>query len=568
MNLQKNQIINLNITSMTAEGSGVGKTEEGIAVFVPQSAVGDELKVRILKVKKTYAFGKIEEIITPSKDRKTPDCPYFNQCGGCVYRHITYDAEKAIKEQKVKDAVSRIGGIDESLVKPLLCSENSVRYRNKAQFPAGVNKDGNVILGFYAFHSHRIVKCDDCLLQPEIFKTVMDITLEFMAETKQTTYNEITGKGKLRHLYIRYGEKTDELMVCYVVNGNGLKQEDLLVEKLKVKLPNLKSVVVNSNREKTNVILGNKNRTVYGKGYITDILCDLKFKISPLSFYQVNRTTAEILYNKAKEYAGLTGDEVLFDLYCGTGTIGLSMAKNCKQLIGVEVVPQAIEDAKENARENNIENARFICADASQSAKTLEQEGIKPDVIIVDPPRKGLDKELIGTISRMSPKRVVYVSCDPATLARDLKIFDEYGYKTLEVTPVDMFPGTSHCESVVLLKQQIDIHNMNLHHTPFEMIKSGKKTIELRLFDEKRQQIKAGDKIIFTDTVTGESMNTTVVKLHLFDSFDELYKALPLLKCGYTKEDINNANPSDMEQYYSVEQQNKYGVVGIELLRF
>lgn len=451
MNLQKNQIIDINITSMTAEGSGVGKTEDGIAVFVPQSAVGDKLKVRILKVKKTYAFGKIEEIVKESEDRKTPDCPYFNQCGGCVYRHINYTAEKKIKEQKVKDAVSRIGGIDESLVKPLLCSENSVRYRNKAQFPAGVNKDGNVILGFYAFHSHRIVQCDDCLLQPEIFKTVMDITLDFMAETKQTTYNEATGKGKLRHLYIRYGEMTDELMVCYVVNGNGLKQEDLLVEKLKEKLPNLKSVVVNSNREKTNVILGNKNRTVYGQGYITDVLCGLKFKISPLSFYQVNRTTAEILYNKAKEYAGLSGDEVLFDLYCGTGTIGLSMADSCKQLIGVEVVPQAIEDAKENARENNINNARFICADASDSAKTLENEGIKPDVIVVDPPRKGLDKELIGTISRMSPKTVVYVSCDPATLGRDLKIFEEYGYKTLEVTPVDMFPGTSHCESVAKL---------------------------------------------------------------------------------------------------------------------
>lgn len=451
MNLKKNDIVELEITSVTADGSGVGKTEDGIAVFVPLSAVGDKLRVRILKVKKTYAFGKIEEIIAPSKDRNPSDCPYFNQCGGCVYRHINYDAEKKIKEQKVKDAVSRIGGISEDKVKPLLCGENRNRYRNKAQLPVGLDKNGNIILGFYALHSHRIINCDDCMLQPEIFRTVMKITRDFMEETKQPPYDEKTGKGKLRHLYIRYGEKTDELMVCFVVNGNGLKKEDVLVSRLKENLPDLKSVVVNSNCEKTNVILGEKNRTAYGRGYINDVLCDLKFKISPLSFYQVNRTTAEILYNKAREYADLKGNEVLFDLYCGTGTIGLSMAKDCKQLIGVEVISQAIEDAKENARENNITNARFICGDAAKAAVTLEKEGIKPDVIVVDPPRKGLDKELISTVSRMAPTRIVYVSCDPATLARDLKIFEEKGYETREISPVDMFPGTSHVETVVQL---------------------------------------------------------------------------------------------------------------------
>ena len=455
MNLQKNQIIDINITSMTAEGSGVGKTEDGIAVFVPQSAVGDTLKVRILKVKKTYAFGKIEEIVKESEDRKTPDCPYFNQCGGCVYRHINYNAEKKIKEQKVKDAVSRIGGIDESLVKPLLCSENSVRYRNKAQFPAGVNKDGDVILGFYAFHSHRIVQCDDCLLQPEIFKTVMDITLGFMAETKQTTYNEITGKGKLRHLYIRYGEMTDELMVCYVVNGNGLKSEDLLVEKLKAKLPNLKSVVVNSNRDKTNVILGNKNRTVYGQGYITDILCGLKFKISPLSFYQVNRNGAELLYGKAAEYADISKDDDLLDLYCGTGTIGLSMAQKAKSIIGVEIIPEAIEDAKINAALNNFNNTRFICGDASKAAETLKSEGITPTTIILDPPRKGCAEELLKTVAEINPQKIVYVSCDPATLARDCARLLTLGYEVNEVTPVDMFPRTSHVESVALLTKEV-----------------------------------------------------------------------------------------------------------------
>lgn len=451
MNLQKNQIIELVITSMTAEGSGVGKTDEGIAVFVPQSAVGDRLSVKILKTKKTYAFGKIESIITPSKDRKNPDCPYFNKCGGCVYRHITYDAEKKIKEQKVKDAVTRIGGIEESKIKTLISSDKFNRYRNKAQFPVGTDSDGKIMLGFYAFHSHRIIDCDDCMLQPEIFKTVMNITRDFMTETNQKPYDEATGKGKLRHLYIRYGEKTGELMVCYIVNGNGLKQEDLLVERLKNTLTDLKSVVINSNREKTNVILGSKNRVAFGQGFIYDELCGLKFKISSMSFYQVNRETAEILYNKAKEYANLTGDEVLFDLYCGTGTIGLSMAKGCKQLIGVEIIADAIEDAKENARINNINNARFICGNAFDTAIMLEKENIKPDVVVVDPPRKGLKKDLIDTIVRMNPDRIVYVSCDPATLARDLKIFAEQKYETQEITPVDMFPGTSNVESVALM---------------------------------------------------------------------------------------------------------------------
>ncbi len=453
MNLQKNQIIELDIISMTADGSGVGKTDDGIAVFVPQSAVGDKLSVKILKTKKTYAFGKIESIITPSKDRENPDCLYFNKCGGCAYRHITYDAQKKIKEQKVKDAITRIGGIDENKIKPLICSDKHKRYRNKAQFPVGTDKDGNITLGFYAFHSHRIIDCYDCMLQPEIFKTVMDITRDFMTETNQQPYMETTGKGKLRHLYIRYGEKTDELMVCYVVNGNGLKHEDWLVERLKRGLPNLKSVVININRDKTNVILGDRNRVIFGQGFIYDKLCGFTFKISPLSFYQVNRETAEILYNKAKEYANLKGDEVLFDLYCGTGTIGLSMAKDCKQLIGVEIIADAIEDAKENARINNINNAEFICGSASEAALMLEKENIKPDVVIVDPPRKGLEKNLIEAITRIKPKRVVYVSCDPATLARDLKIFSEQGYHTQEITPVDMFPGTSHVECVVLMSK-------------------------------------------------------------------------------------------------------------------
>ncbi len=448
--MKKNDIVKIKITSATAEGSGVGKTEDNIVVFVPMTAIGDEIEARILKVKKTYAFGKIEKIITPSAARISPDCPNFSKCGGCVWRHISYDEELKIKSKKVKDAVERIGGISTEF-RPIIGSDRVNRYRNKAQLPVGKDKEGGAVIGFYAFHSHRIIDCDDCALQPEIFKTVMDVTRDFIERTNTDIYDESTGKGRLRHLYIRLGEVTNELMVCYVVNGNGLKQEDMLVKMLRESLPNLKTVVFNSNREKTNVILGNKNRVAYGKGYITDVLCRLKFKISPFSFWQVNRAQAEKLYSKAKEYAKLSGDEVLLDLYCGTGTIGLTMAQDCKQLVGVEIVEDAVNDAKANAEANEINNARFICADAPTAAEQLRKEGTAPDVVILDPPRKGCGEELVKTIRKMNPKRVVYVSCDPATLARDLKYFSENGYITHEVTPCDMFPRTAHCESVALL---------------------------------------------------------------------------------------------------------------------
>ncbi len=307
--------------------------------------------------------------------------------------------------------------------------------------------------GFYSFHSHRIINCTDCILQPEIFARVIEITKDFIAKTNTEIYDETTGKGRLRHIYIRIGEVSGELMVCYVVNANGLKQEDLLVKMLKSELPQLKSVIINSNREKTNVVLGRKNRTIYGSDHITDTLCGLQFKISPFSFWQINRKQAEKLYGKAKEYANLKSDEILLDLYCGTGTIGLTMADSCKQLIGAEIVEDAVKDANENAKANGIENTRFICGDASAAAFQLEKEGLKPDCVILDPPRKGCGEELVKTISRMSPSRVVYVSCDPATLARDLKFFTENGYTPKEITPCDMFSGTSHVESVALIER-------------------------------------------------------------------------------------------------------------------
>ena len=450
--LKKNDIISLQITSATAEGSGVGRAEDGTAVFVPLSAVGDELRVRIVKVKKTYAFGRIEEIVTPSEARIEPDCPLFRQCGGCVWRHITYAEECRVKEQKVRDAVERIGGI-QTAFQPILACDTTDRYRNKAQLPVGRDKDGRLQIGFYAFHSHRIIDCKDCALQPKQFAEVIRVTRDFVNDYDISVYDEATGKGRLRHLYIRLGEVTNELMVCYVVNGNGLKHEDILVQTLRETLPNLKTVVFNSNRENTNVILGKKNRIAYGNGCIEDVLCGLTFKISPFSFWQVNPPQAEKLYAKAREYAALSGDELLLDLYCGTGTIGLTMARDCRSLVGVEIIPDAVRDAEENAARNGIRNARFICADAPEAAERLRKEGLSPNVVILDPPRKGCGEELVKTIRQMEPQRVVYVSCDPATLARDLKYFSENGYVTCEVTPCDMFSRTAHVESVALLKR-------------------------------------------------------------------------------------------------------------------
>lgn len=448
--LRKNDIIPLTITSATAEGSGVGRTADGMAVFVPLSAIGDMLRVRILKVKKTYAFGKIEEILTPAETRIDPDCPSFSRCGGCVWRHIRYDEECRIKEQKVRDAVERIGGIS-APVKPIIACEHIDRYRNKAQLPVGVDRDGRVQIGFYAFHSHRIIDCVDCALQPSQFADVINITRGFIDEFGISVYDEATGKGRLRHLYIRHAEVTDELMVCFVVNGNGLKHEDVLIQRLREGLPNLKTVVFNSNREKTNVILGNKNRVAYGDGIIEDVLCGKTFRISPFSFWQVNRAQAEKLYAKAREYAALNGEEILLDLYCGTGTIGLTMSDDCKQLVGVEIIPEAVRDAEENAGRNGVKNARFLCADAPTAAEQLRKEGLSPDVVILDPPRKGCGEDLVKTIGKMQPRRVVYVSCDPATLARDLRFFTENGYATVEVTPCDLFSRTAHVESVALL---------------------------------------------------------------------------------------------------------------------
>lgn len=452
MDLTKNQIIPLEITGYTAEGSGVGRYR-GIAVFVPLAAAGDQLEVKILKVAKTYAYGKIEKIVAPSKDRIPADCPQFARCGGCVYRHISYEAELRAKQQRVQDALERIGGLHFTVMKPIVGAEQPDRYRNKAQLPVGAGPNGQVSLGFYATHSHRIIDCEECLLQPEEFNGAMEAFKEWERETRDDVYNEATGRGHLRHLFLRKADATGEIMACVVVNGNGVHNEPELAERMQKNVPGLKSVVINMNREKTNVILGKKCRTVWGEDYITDKLCGLNFRISPLSFYQVNPRQAERLYGIAGDYAGLTGKETVLDLYCGTGTIGLSMASKAGHVIGVEIVEQAVEDAKKNAADNGIENAEFLCADAAKAADMLKNRGVKPDVVVLDPPRKGCDAALIDTVAVMAPQRVVYVSCDPATLARDIKLFAQKGFKTMEATPVDMFPRTAHVECVVLMSR-------------------------------------------------------------------------------------------------------------------
>ncbi len=445
--VNKNDEFNLKITGYTSEGGGVGKYD-GQAIFVENTAVGDEILCHIIKAKKTYAIGKAVKIIKPAKCRIEPECGSFKMCGGCSFAHIKYEDELKSKEQKVKDAFNHIGGLTPDFA-PIIPSPSITRYRNKAQYPVK-RENGILNIGFYAKKSHRVIDGGDCLLQPAEFTEIIEIFRKWINNNNITVYNEKINKGLLRHIYLRKAFATGEIMVCVVINGKTLPESEKLLSELK-KICGFKTLVVNINRQETNVVLGNECQNIYGDGYITDVLCGVKIKISPLSFYQVNRNGAELLYQKAAEYAAPTGEEDILDLYCGTGTIGLSMADKVKSLIGVEIIPEAIEDAKVNAEINGIKNARFICGDASQAAEELKAEGIAPKTVILDPPRKGCAEELLKTVAEISPEKIVYVSCDPATLARDCARLLTLGYEVKEVTPVDMFPRTSHVESVALL---------------------------------------------------------------------------------------------------------------------
>ena len=447
--MKKNDLIEIEITDVMLSGSGVGHYD-GLAVFVPSTVTGDVVLAHVLKVKSNVAYAKIEKIIKPSEKREENSCGSFLKCGGCAFRHIKYSEELLLKENAVKNNLKRIGGVEPEF-EPITALQPQ-NYRNKCQYPVAKNKDEEIIIGFYSEHSHRVVDCPQCALQPEEFSKVVKVFKEFLKENNISIYSEETGKGLVRHLYIRKAAVTGEIMVSVVINGDKLPLSEKLIESLKALLKDsFCSFQININKKKTNVILGDKNITLYGNDYITDVLCGVKIRISPLSFYQVNHDVAELLYKKAAEYLKPQGKTVL-DLYCGAGTIGLSLAKKAKSIIGVEIIPEAVEDAKFNAKQNDIKNCEFICADAKKAAEMLKIRGIKPVAVIVEPPRKGCEESLIDIICNdFAPERVVYVSCDSATLARDCKIFESKGYIAQKCATFDMFPRTSHVESVVCL---------------------------------------------------------------------------------------------------------------------
>ncbi len=448
--LERGGIYTAVIDGYSSEGLGIAWVN-GAVVFVPHAVRGEEIDLRITKVMKTSCAGEIVKIHNPSPERMEPECPYAGKCGGCAYRHLTYPEELWAKRQRVQDALTRIGGL-ELTVEEILGAKNPEHYRNKSQYPVGA--DGSI--GFFQARTHKVVPIRRCLIQTEAADRTAQAVGEWMRRYKISAYDETTGKGLVRHVCVRVNRKGESLC-CVVVNGNKVPREPELAAYVTAAVPHTVGVLLNSNTRRGNVILGDKYQTLFGRNYLMDTLCGLEFKLSMPSFYQVNRDQAEVLYGKALEFAGLTGNETVLDLYCGIGTITLCLAKAAKRVIGAEIVPPAIRDAKENALRNHIENAEFFCGDAADIAAKLESDGLRPDVVTVDPPRKGLAPEVIASVAAMGPEKVVYVSCDPATLGRDVKIFREFGYEAKRAAAVDMFPGTAHVETVVLLsKGEVD----------------------------------------------------------------------------------------------------------------
>lgn len=447
--LQKNDIVKVTVKDITLDGKGVCKVSDGDPViFVPCSAIGDVLEVKILKVLKHFAFGKIEKVINPSDDRCENTCSIFEKCGGCVFRHISYDCESKLKERIVSDAINKIAKVNYVPVNSILSASDVYRYRNKAIFPIRKIK-GKVKFGFFALNSHRIVPCGDCVLHPKEFFDILASIVSWIEKMDVSVYDEKTHIGLIRNVYIRKGFATDEIMVCVVINGKKLPHASDLVTKLKRSVANIKSVLINFNTKKTNVVLGDICETIFGQDYIEDELCGLKFRISPKSFYQINHEQTEVLYDIVRKFANVSQDQTVLDLYCGIGTIGLTLAGSCEKLVGVEMIPDAIANAKVNARLNGVTNAKFVCADAADFIKEIE----KVDMIVLDPPRKGCAKDVLTTIANRGIEKIVYVSCNPATLARDVKILYDKGYELKKVQPVDMFPRTGHVEVVVLISR-------------------------------------------------------------------------------------------------------------------
>ena len=453
MEYRKNDIVTLEIVDCGTDGEGIGKAD-GFTVFVKDAVIGDTVKAKIMKAKKNYGYGRLMEILKPSPYRVEPVCPSARQCGGCQLQAVSYEEQKVFKEKKLRGHLERIGGFRDLPMEPLIGMDEPYHYRNKAQFPVGRNKEGRIITGFYAGRTHAIIENRDCVLGIPQNKDVLDRVITHMEKYNIEPYNEMTGKGLVRHIFVRYGFFTGELMVCLIINGQEIPHQKELIEKL-CEIPGMTSISLNINKKRNNVILGEKVKTIWGQEFITDKIGDISYEISPLSFFQVNPKQTWKLYSKALEYADLHGEETVWDLYCGIGTISLFLAQKARFVRGVEIVPAAIEDAKRNAKINNIENVEFFVGKAEEVLpREYEKNGVYADVIVVDPPRKGCDEMLLKTILKMQPKRVVYVSCDSATLARDLRFLCDNGYELKKVCGVDQFPQTVHVETVVLLSHK------------------------------------------------------------------------------------------------------------------
>ena len=464
--MNKNDIVTVEITDIGVSGEGIGHVD-GYTLFIKDAVIGDVVEAKVMKAKKNYGYARLMKVITPSEYRVEPKCAFARRCGGCQIQEMSYDRQLVFKDQKIRGNLERIGGFtkdqSDTVMQPVVGMEHPFGYRNKAQFPFGTDKEGNPITGFYAGRTHDIIANTDCALGVEQNKEILEIILQYMRENKIKSYDEKTGKGLIRHALIRYGFKTKEIMVCLVVNGKKLPKAERLIEKL-IQIEGMTSITISPNTRRDNVIMGDSYEILWGQGYITDYIGNVKYQISPLSFYQVNPVQTEKLYGLALEYADLKGDETVWDLYCGIGTISLFLAQKAKQVYGVEIVPQAIDDAKENAKINAIDNAEFFVGKAeevlpeyyAEYEREHNGETAHADVIVVDPPRKGCDETLLETIVKMQPEKVVYVSCDSATLARDLKYLCANGYEIRMCRGVDQFPQTVHVETVVLLSQHRD----------------------------------------------------------------------------------------------------------------
>ena len=453
MEFRKNDLVTLEIEDCGIDGEGIGKAD-GFTVFVKDAVIGDTVTAKIIKAKKNYGYGRLMEVLKPSPYRVEPKCEFARQCGGCQLQALSYDQQLVFKTNKVKGHLERIGGFTDIPMEPIIGMDELFHYRNKAQFPVGRNKEGKIVTGFYAGRTHNIIENRDCALGVAENKEVLDRVIAHMEKYGIEPYNEATGKGLVRHVLIRYGYFTKEVMVCLILNGNKIPKEEQLVKSL-CEIPGMTSITINVNKKHSNVILGEEIRLLWGQEYITDRIGDISYQISPLSFYQVNPMQTLKLYAKALEYADLHGKETVWDLYCGIGTISLFLAQKAKFVRGVEIVPAAIENAKENAKLNGLENTEFFVGKAEEVLpREYKKNGVYADVIVVDPPRKGCDETLLETMVEMNPERIVYVSCDSATLARDLKYLCERGYELRKVCPVDQFGMTVHVETVVLLSQQ------------------------------------------------------------------------------------------------------------------